>query len=319
MREQASYKLLGGEAAEKVKGMSDQGGHGASHVFSVTREAQEITARRPLKTRRQTTIGALLHDVAREPEGVARKALGKPRFKKTPEVWHSELGGHAAKDFIRKRKHYAKNVPGMEAGEISNIVRAHDTDVHAVLPWTKEQVFGHKANPASRALYLADKKEGLGVIGAERTIQMAKKFNETSRGTRAVVERNLVKYDNMISNLAKEPSTRVRYIRDRKIYHGTMKAYLRKKTRVEFLEHAAAAKMTTPAMKKTAFVFNKISTIQRLLKWGIQRHIRPETFQKMLKRLGASKADIFEAIEALPPDERARVLIKLKEGTGVFW
>lgn len=93
MRSTVAYKTLGNQAGATAAKLPGDAGHGAEHVFSVTRDAQKFTQQQPLAIRRRATLGGLLHDVGRETEGVMQKRVGKQVFKQSPQLFHSELGG----------------------------------------------------------------------------------------------------------------------------------------------------------------------------------------------------------------------------------
>jgi hypothetical protein len=195
MKSQQAYKLLGHRAADVAARMPDAAGHGAQHVFNVTRSAQQFTQGMPQQVQRRATLGALLHDVGREAEGTVKKRVGKAAFKASPDVWHSELGGRYSKNFLQSNKEIAQHVPGLDRGQLSGTIRAHDTDIHSVRPWTKQRL---AQDPAASATYLADKAEGMGRMGAERTVQMAQKFKEPIPETMGVVGKNVQKYNSAL-------------------------------------------------------------------------------------------------------------------------
>jgi hypothetical protein len=200
MASQASYKLLGRKANQAISTMSDAAGHGRGHIRNVTRNVQDLMLDAPnLADRRRGVISALLHDVGREAEGRMKKRLGKAVFKQTPSAAHSELGGRYAEKFLRQNKHLAKRVPGLDQGRLKGAIRAHDTDAHKVMPWTREQLFRDRA---AGATYLGDKMEGLGRVGAERTVSMAQKFKELPSETWGIAQKNKDKYRNVIDTFA---------------------------------------------------------------------------------------------------------------------
>jgi len=197
----AAYKVLGNEARQVAENLPGGAGHGAEHVLNVTRNTQDLMRGAAPNVRRRAVLGSMLHDVGREAEGRARKMYGKEGLQTRPELMHSELGGRFVKNFMQKNRAVASFVPGVQHGGVSNIVRAHDADIHSIKPWT-ERYLGR--DTAAGATYMGDKMDALGNHGAFRTISMAKKFHETPAQTAEVVKRNLPKYRKVIDRALPE-------------------------------------------------------------------------------------------------------------------
>lgn len=218
-RETASYKLLGHRAADAVrKGMVEGAGHGPSHVWAVTRNAQELLGTRAAghalpaasavtspQVYRRSVLGSLLHDIGRPAEGQAMHQLqeqlgakaGKAVVEATPALHHSELSGRFVDHWLREGTNpaLAKNVGGLAHGQLEGVVRAHDTDIHKMMPWTERLL--HQ-DPAAATTYLADKMEGLGQRGINRTIETGRHFREDPSATLAAMQRNVPKYTRAI-------------------------------------------------------------------------------------------------------------------------
>ena len=288
VRGKQAYKALGRQAAGTVSRMSDAAGHGRSHIFSVTRNAQQFTQGMPEQVRRRATLGSLLHDVGREAEGRVKKRIGKPAFKRTPSAWHSELGGRYSKDFLRKNRQTAQHVPGLSRGRLSGTVRGHDTDIHAVKPWT-EKVLGR--DPAASATYLADKAEGMGRVGAERTVQMAKKFKETPAETWGVAQKNVSKYDRAIKQRANPQQAQMLRPRVRE-YEDTMRRYRDTGT------------LAPPQQVKAAMA---PSDFRRILKQKKLNKISYRAMRNLAARTkSTAQGDILTALYQLPAAGRAK-------------
>jgi len=292
LRSNASYKLLGREAAGSAARVSNAGGHGAQHIFDVTRTAQKFTKDMPQAVRQRATLGSLLHDVGRETEGVIQKRMGKDLFNQTPSAWHSELGGRYTKQFLQRNKAYARNVPGMNKGRLSGTVRAHDTDAWGAYPWLEKRV---SQDPATAATYLADKTQGLGRTGAERTVAMANKFKETPAQTWNVAQKNLGKYDNAINRFA-TPSQQQMLRPQLGEYRSQMQHY-RQTGALPGLQQKAAS------LEKSAMGAHDL---KRIL--GLVGKESPEAVARMVRNLSTrspnTAAELIPAIFSLPMHER---------------
>ena len=291
IRSQAAYKLLGTEAANVARTLPGGAGHGAKHVFDVTRQAQQFAAGMPQATRQRTVLSSLLHDVGRGAEGRMKMRLGESLFARTPSAYHSELGGRYAKSFLRRQQPYARYVPGVSRGRLSGAIRAHDTDIHRLKPWTQRLL---TRDPAAGATYLADKAHGLGRVGAERTVAMAQKFKETPLQTWGVAQKNLAKYRGIIGRYATPAQARM--MTPQLGEYGKQMRYYR---RHGMLPKAAELKEAMP-VKDFVRVLSRIgidsnASIIRVLK-------------KLLRFSPAGKTEIVQAVYKLPVNKRMDAL-----------
>lgn len=290
LRSEQAYKELGHRAARAASKVPDTAGHGAQHIFNVTRNVQALSKQRAPATRRRATLSSLLHDVGRGAEGRAKTRVGKKVFKRSPEMWHSELGGRYSKDFLRKNKALSRYTPEMQRGRLSGAVRAHDTDIHPVKPWLESRL---KADPAAGATYLADKMEGLGRTGAERTVAMAKKFKEPLSETKKVVDKNLKKYKRVIGSYAKPEQARVLTPKLRE-YQKTMEHY--------------DATGRLPEMGKAASVNDFARLYRATLAGKMSEAQLVRTMGKLSKHVKDPAAEMFSGIYKLPADDRLEML-----------
>jgi len=204
LQQQVSHKFLGRDAAKVVRGMDDTAGHGASHVFKVTRNAQALSKGAPAHVRRQSTMGALLHDVGRHPEVTARARVGKKVFKQSPELWHSELGTKYTKNFYKKRAALAK-MSGTDPKAVRQAVRVHDTDAWKLYPGTEKAML---KNPTSRNVYLGDKMDALGARGAQRTVGFSEAIGQRPTEVSSFLQGNVAKYENIGKTMVHDPATK---------------------------------------------------------------------------------------------------------------
>ena len=303
IREMASYKLLGNEAANVAKTLPGGYGHGAEHVFGVTRDVQDLTRNQPTGVKQRATIGALLHDVGREGEGKIQKQKWK-KFVYEPQgvgSAHSELGGRFAKNFLAQNQQYVKNIrPGMN--KVPNIIRAHDTDVHAVKPWTENKLI---EDPAAGAVYLGDKTQAVGSMGAQRTVDTGKKFNETPQQTWAVAQNNLKKYDRIFNTFADE--NQLKLLRPKlKEYEDQMRY---------FGEHGVLPEAKAASLNKGASAEDFVKVLLMLDK---EEAPAVEKFLKELLAKGSSgRSELFDAIYKLPLSKRLRALKFVADVRGI--
>lgn len=295
LRSQEAYKQLGHQAAGMVKRMPGDAGHGAQHVFNVTRNTQRLLQNQPVSVRRRGTLGALIHDVGREAEGTVKKRIGREAFRQTPSAWHSELGGRYAKNFLQQNRQVAQYVPGLTKGRLSGVVRAHDTDIHSVKPWTRQTL---ARDPAAAMTYTGDKMEGMGRIGAERTVQMAQKFKEPVAETMGVAQKNLGKYQ----ALAQQP-----YIgpAQRQILQPQISEYQR--LMQHYGQHGA---LPAAPIQKAAMA---VGDIHRILERGLRSAQDFRTLRNLAKHSPSVEGDIATAVFKLPQAKRYDIITQLAD------
>jgi len=320
-RAQASYKVLGNKARQAVQSSMPPGaGHGADHVWDVTRDAQGLMGGR-LKGRptnvaagdvdfspdvyRRGVMSSLLHDIGRPAEGRVMKGLqaqlgkkpGKASFKQQPDLWHSELSGRHAKDFLQKNKAVAKNVPGLDKGQLSGAIRGHDTDIHKKLPWTRERLLD---DPAAGATYLADKTQGLGAKGVDRTLEMARKFDETPAETyNFAIGKNVPKYQKAIDDFAPSPAARDSLMAKLDEYRTGMEGF---------------AQQRGVPLQKAAMAVSDFTRVYRLFlnNPGQTRSSLRKLIEAASKGNPKAKSEAFAAIYKIPRNQRMRIMEALK-------
>lgn len=175
----------------------------------------------------------------------------------------------------------------MRRGQLSNVIRAHDTDAHVVRPFTTQVL---RRDPAAGATYLADKKQGLGNVGATRTISMAQKLRETPVQTQAVVDQNLNKYQNVISNYAKTPPLQQDMNTQLDIYKQRMAEYFNNVPKVAAFPGKDLAKAISIFARKNA------KSLEEILR---------DVISNNPNNPGAA---ILKKIYQLPPEERIKAL-----------
>lgn len=212
LRSTAAYKLKAGDAANLVKRLPDDHGHGPSHIFAVTRDFQKSALPKrnstivPMSTaqRRVGTMSALLHDIGRRAEDPVVARMGKRIGKLPHHYWHSESGGRFAKKFLHQDPMGRMIQPNF-GNDVKNVIRVHDTDAHKLLPDLKAKMLDDPTQLAARGLYSSDKADALGSMGALRTFQTGKGYNETVRESANFAAReNLDKYRRIIAEYAPE-------------------------------------------------------------------------------------------------------------------
>lgn len=293
LRSSASYKLLGHAAGDVAAKLPGGAGHGAEHVFDVTRAAQRFSGAQNTAIQRRATLGGLLHDVGREAEGTMRDRLGKKVLNQSPQYFHSELGGRYAKDFLNKNRQYAQYVPGLQQGRLSNVIRAHDTDAHAFRKFTPKVL---RQDPSAANVYMADKMQGIGDVGANRTISMAKKFNETPLQTQEVVNKNIPKYQNIISNYARTPEQMQQMQAALGQYQQRMQGYYD-----SFIPKAAS-------FQKGAASMNEIGKLLVLFGRKATQSIEDILKEVIAKNPHNAEAEVSKAIFKLPPEKRIEAM-----------
>jgi len=210
LRATAAHKTIGRQAADVVKRMPNDHGHGSDHVFAVTRNFQNATRPREsagyrgldLNMRRQGTIGSLLHDVGRRYEDPVVARTGKKITESSPHYWHSESGARYAKRMI-ERNPYSRFLPADMGTNVKNMLRVHDTDAHAQFPQLTQRFLYDPRQVANRAMYAADKQDGLGTMGALRTLQTGHGYGQTvGESTAYAMNKNMPKYQRVINEYA---------------------------------------------------------------------------------------------------------------------
>ena len=326
-RAQASYKVLGNKAREAVQSSMPVGaGHGADHVWDVTRDAQGLLGGRikgrptnvaageasmPHDTYRRGVLSSLLHDVGRPAEGRVLKGLqaqlgkkpGKASFKQQPDLWHSELSGRHAKNFLQKNQQVAKNVPGLDKGQLSGAIRGHDTDIHKKLPWTRERLLD---DPAAGATYLADKTQGLGAKGVDRTLEMGQQFGETPAETyNFAVGKNVPKYQKAIEDFAPSPTAREALMAKLDDYRTGMEGFAQK--------HNVPIARPAP-LQKAAMAISDFTRVYRLFlnNPGQTGASLRKLIEAASKGNPKAKSEAFAAIYKIPRNQRMRLMEALK-------
>ena len=217
LREVASYKLLGNEAATATRAaLGADIAHGYPHVFNVTRNAQQLAKGAPRAVRQRTVLGALSHDVGRGVETTsAARELGRhgkdiPQvLRNRPDLMHSELGGRWMGNFLNRNRQLTKNIPGLNrAGqtELKSAIRAHDTDAWSAIPYLRRapgKAQWIQNSPTGRNVYLADKMDAFGRTGFNRTVNMSTHYKQTPKQVMDFVNnKNIPKYQNVIDTFA---------------------------------------------------------------------------------------------------------------------
>ena len=172
LRSTASYKVIGGQAADAVKRMPGGHGHGSDHVFSVTRRFQNNAKPRPdvssfvmpVEQRRVGTLGALLHDIGRQYENPVVARTGRKITELPSQYWHSESGARYAKRMLDSSP-LTKFFDSRIGTKVKNLIRVHDTDGHKQFPQLKQRFLDDPNQMANRGVYLSDKVDGLGHMG----------------------------------------------------------------------------------------------------------------------------------------------------------
>lgn len=323
MGQTQAYKELGSQAASMASRMPGGAGHGAGHVFEVTKGTQGLMAGAPtppgvdpLAARRRATLGALTHDVGREAESGVKARMPKAQFQQTPGAWHSETGGRYAKHLLGgQNKPLAQMVPGLQQGQLSNVVRAHDTDITAHKPWVSKV---RQQDPAAGSVYTADKLTGIGASGAARTVAMGRnpKHPETPQQTWAFSEKNIPKYQKVISSLT--PQQQVQYQPKLQQYRTHMRYYRRFG---KLPGEAPAQPMQAPAAPavKTAMAARDF---QRLYEHGVSGKITAKQMKRLVDRLALKSksptvaGEMFGSIYMLPIQHRQQLLDMMTEGLG---
>lgn len=144
LQEQAAYKLLGHKAQDLVLRKSLV--KPPTHTWDVTREVQQQLApfkEAPLEdVYRRGVLGGLLHDVGRAKE-----------LKLRGRVPHAELGARRADKLLRKNPTLTSMVPGLDQGQLADVIRAHNNTLMGQRPYLRAII---KADPAASVLRQAD-------------------------------------------------------------------------------------------------------------------------------------------------------------------
>jgi hypothetical protein len=205
-----AHKMIGRQAADVVRRMPNDHGHGSQHVFNVTKRFQTAAQPNvaagapgiPLEQRRRGVVGALLHDVGRKYEDPVAARAGMKINKLSPHLWHSESGGRYAKNMIQNNP-FSQFLPKSTGTDVRNMIRVHDTDAHKAFPELTKRFLYDKSQLANRTLYAADKADGLGYGGALRTFQTGVGKGETVGESAAfALGKNVPKYERIINEYA---------------------------------------------------------------------------------------------------------------------
>lgn len=352
LREEQAYKILGDKAQKTVKKMSDKGGHGKGHVFEVTKGTQELMKGQSTEAKRRGTLGSLLHDVARTPEGKIKKQLkkkhgkkeGKRRFEADTSSYHSELGGRYAKNFVKANKPVASMVPGLNKGKLSGVVRAHDTDIHSLKPWTAKRMV---TDPAAKATYMSDKATGFGLGGAKRTVAMGHEFGETPKQTaNFALKKNMPKYRKVIGMASPQQQQVLRP--QLQAYQSSMRRYGRRGTMPGFqptnprqpagvAQPQPAPVAQTPVRVRKPVIQNtsvmptggKVAVAAakdfgRLYKARTSGKISTKQLKRLATRLATRsrsknvKADLFKALNSVPASKQKSIIDLMASVLGSF-
>lgn len=200
-----AYKNLGERAYRNMLGMVPEGeaaGHGREHIRNVINNVKRFYTRgtkggqlgpdhltpEQLMNYRNSTVGAMLHDNTRLQEAKLTKNL--PKGKKIPNyAQHARTGARSANDFLKEQTPLIKAVEepyefrsplDRMLPEIVKGIQAHDTDFHLTPEGKLNDLSKYvMRDPVARDIYLADKWDGLGQNGVDRTISFAKEIGST--------------------------------------------------------------------------------------------------------------------------------------------
>ena len=156
LRSQSAYKLLG----HKAQGLAERKAvvKPPTHTYDVTRRIQKTLS--PLQESdpdiyRRGVLSGLLHDV-----GKAKELKLKGR------VPHAELGAQRAEKLLRKNPALTEAVPGLDQGQLADVVRAHNTSLYKQRPYLRHMT---EADPAAAVLREADDaSNAMRLLGTKR-------------------------------------------------------------------------------------------------------------------------------------------------------
>ncbi len=99
-----------------------------------------------------------------------------------------------------KNNPLSKHVPELRQN-VPNLIRVHDTDAHAAFPGMANKYLFDPSRTANRAVYAADKLDGLGLGGVVRTGQTGRAMGQqVSDSVNYGLNKNMGKYQGVVDN-----------------------------------------------------------------------------------------------------------------------
>ena len=248
------------------------------------------------------------------------------------DISHSELGGRYAKNFMQRNRGLQNAVPGLEGANLSNSIRAHDTDAHAAAPWAPKLL---AQDPAAGATYLADKAQGMGQVGVDRTVETGAHFGQTPQQSYDyAMNKNMPKYDQAIAKFSPGPEATQRLRGKLQQYrqgmdqfatqHGIQHApdmshmWNQQQAAPQAQVKMAMIRPATPAAQKVKLAM-AVSNFVRAYEQFLSRTkpVQPGALAKLVTMIGKGNPnrehEAFAAIYKMPVDSRLKIMEALAQ------